>query len=241
MSNPLSHTGHRNRLKQRLSSAGADSFLDHEFLEVLLTYSIPRKDTKTLSWTLLKRFGSIAGVLDAPESALCSVNGIGPNTARFLKLVRSAFKRYMYAKIPKRIDLRSPQEVLDYCTASLAGEQDEFIEAIFLSPHYALLETRVLSAGDNTQVPLDPRQVVKHALDVKAASVIIIHNHPSGNPNPSDSDKSCTLHLAKALQFFNITLWDHLIICKGAYFSFSQHHLLPQDKQDKQKAQENID
>lgn len=231
MPNSSSHTGHRNRLKQRLSSAGADSFLDHEFLEVLLTYSIPRKDTKTLSWTLLKHFGSIAGVLDAPESALCSVNGIGPSTARFLKLLRSAFKRYMLTKIPKRIDLRSPQEVLDYCTASLAGEQDEFIEAIFLSNHYALLETRVLSAGSSTEVPLDPRQVVKHALDVKAASVIIIHNHPSGNPNPSDADKSCTLRLARALEFFNMKLWDHLIICKGAYFSFNRHNLLPPPSQ----------
>lgn len=224
------HTGHRARLQKRVSYAGTDSLLDHEFLELLLTYSIPRKDTKTLAWELLRRFGSFAGVLDTTEMALRQTDGIGPNTARFLKLIRSAFKRYMRCKIPRKITLSSPQKLLDYCTASLAGKEEEFLEVIFLSAKRYILETRVLSAGSVEQVSISPRQIIRHAANLDAPELILVHNHPSGNPHPSQPDIDCTRDLAKGLQLCDITLLDHVIITKGGYFSFKEQHYLPDPK-----------
>ena len=225
-----SHTGHRARLQQRVSYAGADSLLDHEFLETLLTFSIPRKDTKAPAWDLLRRFGSLAGVLDATEVALCQTEGIGPRSARLLTLVRSSFKRYMRCTLPRKISLASPQKLLDYCTASLAGKEEEFLEAIFLTANHTLLETRVISVGETSQVKIDPRQILRHAISRNAACVILVHNHPSGHAIPSPEDMACTLNLAKGFWLCNVQLLDHIIITKGDYFSFNERNLLPKPK-----------
>ncbi len=221
------YTGHRARLQARVSQAGADSFLDHEFLELLLTYAIVRKDTKPIAWELLHRFGTIADVLDAKETTLMQTDGVGPYTARLLKLVRSAFRRYMRAKIPKKINLSSPQKVLDYCTASLAGKENEFLEVIFLSAKNNIIETRVLCAGSAAQVEINPRQILRHAINVDAHGVVLVHNHPSGDSSPSQPDITCTQKLAEGLQLFGIDLLDHIIITKGEYFSFREDHYLP--------------
>lgn len=226
------HAGHRARLQQRVSNAGPESLLDHEFLEELLTFAIPRKDTKGMAWDLLRRFGSFAGVLDATEVALRQTDGIGPRAALFLKLIRSAFKRYMRCKIPRKINLASPQKLLDYCTASLAGKEDEFLEVIFLSAKRYILETRVLSAGSVENVALNPRQIIRHAASLDAPELILVHNHPSGNPHPSQPDIDCTRNLAKGLQLCGITLLDHVIITKGGYFSFNEQHYLPEPKRN---------
>lgn len=229
------HIGHRARLQKRVSEAGADSLLDHEFLELLLTYPIARKDTKTIAWELMHRFGTIAGVLDAKEASLMQTDGIGPYAARFLKVIRSAFKRYMRAKIPKKINLASPQKVLDYCTASLAGKEEEFLEAIFLSAKKNIIETRVLAIGSNTHVKINPRQILRHAANTDACGIVLVHNHPSGNPQPSQPDINCTLNLAKGLKLFDIDLLDHIIITKGDYFSFNEQHYLPLPGEEKPK------
>lgn len=217
-----SHAGHRQRLKQRLRTVGADSLLDHEFLELLLTYAIARKDTKPLAWALLKRFGSLANVLDAGELALKDIPGIGPNTALFLQLIRSAHKRYARARIPKRVELNTPQKVLDYCQASLAGKQEEFLEVIFLSIRGTILSTRIMGTGSITQICVEPRQIVKEALKVNASALIIVHNHPSGDTTPSQEDLLWTLKTKEAAWLFGIKLFDHLIVSKDSYYSFNK-------------------
>ncbi len=224
------HLGHRRRLQQRLDSVGPDAFLDHEFLELLLTYAIPRKDTKPIAWALLKRFGSVAGVLDANPSALQTVDGVGSHTARFLKLVRSAFKRYTRSHVPKQIKLGSPQEVLDYCHASLAGKQEEFIEAIFLSARNTIITTRIVASGSLSAVSIEPRQLVARAMQENAAALIVVHNHPSGDPTPSPEDITWTKQLEDALLLFSIRLLDHLIVSKSTYFSFGQNELLKEPR-----------
>lgn len=215
------HTGHRKRLKQRLSNVGVDSFLDHEFLELLLTYSIARKDTKPLAWALLKRFGSIAEVLDADENALMEVKGIGPATARLIMLVRNAFKRYTLAKMHKRIKIETLHDVLEYCRASLAGKHEEFVEVIFLSTRFTVISTRVVAKGSISHASVEPRQIVEYALREKASALIIVHNHPSGDPSPSPQDIEWTLKTQQAANLLNITLFDHLIIAKNGYYSFN--------------------
>ena len=148
-----SYVGHRKRLKQRLSSVGLDSFLDHEILELLLTYSIARKDTKPIAWALLKRFGSLCEVLDADETALSDVRGVGPGTAQFIKLIRAVLKKYMLEQVKQQIQISTPQQVLDYCQASLADKKDEFLELIFLSIRNTLISTRVIAEGSVGKLP----------------------------------------------------------------------------------------
>lgn len=217
---PPSHIGHRQRLKQRLHAVGVDSFLDHEFLELLLTYSIARKDTKPIAWALLKRFGSMAGVLDAPVSALTDVPGVGESTAQFLQLVRATFKRYTRARVPKRIEMKSPHDVLEYCKASLVGKQEEFVEVICLSVRCRLISARIVATGSISQIYIEPKQIVSYAMAEQASSIIIVHNHPSGDPNPSAQDIAWTLQTKEAAWLFNIKVLDHLIIAKDGYYSF---------------------
>lgn len=223
------HLGHRKRLQQRLRTVGIDAFLDHEFLELLLTYAIARKDTKPIAWALLKRFDSVAGVLDAQEDALMEVPGVGPSTARFLKLVRHALKRYTRARVPKRIKIESPSDVLEYCKASLAGKQEEFVEVIFLSVRHTIIDARVVATGSISQICIEPRQIVEYALHEKAAALIIVHNHPSGDPRPSPQDIAWTVKTKEAAQLFNIKILDHLIIANGGYYSFNAAGYLKAD------------
>lgn len=221
-----SHLGHRNRLHQKMAEAGADTFLEHEILDLLLTYAIPRKDTKPLAWTLLKRFGSLNNVLDAEETALLETPGIGPHTAQLIKLVRNLLKRYTLAQVKKNIQIRTPQQVLNYCRASLADKKEEFLELLFLSVRNTLISTRIISAGEINQVSASPRKVVEWALKEKASALILVHNHPSGDASPSEEDLQLTQAIAQAARFFDIHIQDHIIIAKGMYYSFKAEGFL---------------
>ena len=221
-SKPL-HLGHRSRLKQRLFSTGLDSFLDHEILELLLTYAIPRKDTKPLAWQLIKKFGSLSKVLDAGELSLMEVDGIGPHAAQFLKLIRGTIKRYMHADLPKHISMRTPQEVLDYCQASLADKQEEFLELILLSVRYTVKSARIIATGSIDRILIEPRQILMWALKENASALILVHNHPSGDPSPSPEDIQMTRQIVQAAKLLNIKVVDHLIVSRGTYYSFLAH------------------
>lgn len=223
---PISHTGHRQRLKARADSGGFDSFLDHEFLELLLTWAIARKDTKPIAWALLNRFGSIANVLDANEAALLDVPGVGPKTIRFLKLIRETFKRYTRGRVPRYIKLTAPQDILNYCHASLAGRKEELLEVIFLSARCTVLRTRIMAIGSIDKITIEPRQIIEEALKEKASGFIIVHNHPSGDPAPSNEDIAWTKQLEQAAKLFNIILWEHFIMARKLHFSFRGNNLL---------------
>ena len=134
-----SQTGHRSRLRQKFLSTGLDSFLDHEVLELLLTYSIPRKDTKPLAWKLLENFGSLANVLDAEPKELLQVEGIGEQTATLLPFVRALLKRYTFSEMTSRPNATTPQAVMNYCRACLSNKKEEFLQILFLSTRHTLL------------------------------------------------------------------------------------------------------
>ncbi len=228
-STPL-HFGHRHRMKQRFLSNGVDSFLDHEILELLLTYAIPRKDTKPLAWELIKHFGSLSEVLDADEMALTEINGIGPHTAQFLMLIRGIIKRYMHADLPKQIRMANPEEVLNYCQASLADKQEEFLEVLLLSIRYTLKSAKIIATGTVDKILIEPKQILRWALKENAAALILVHNHPSGNPLPSAEDIRMTEQIVEAAKLLNIQVLDHLIVSKGTYYSFLAHGIIKEQK-----------
>lgn len=222
-----SFVGHRQRLRQKLTEHGLDAFLPHEVLELLLTYVIARKDTKPLAWALLKKFGSVAGVLDAEEAQLCQVPGIGPRTAQFLKLIRATFKVYSLNQVQQKVAIRSPQQVIEYCKASLADKQEECLELIFLSIRNTVLGTQIVATGLLDQVTVSPRKIVECVLHAQAASVILVHNHPSGDASPSREDISLTQDIINAAALFNIRVLDHIIIGKGGtHFSLRAHDVI---------------
>ncbi len=213
--------GHRARLRQKLAKQGLDGFLPHEVLELLLTYAIARKDTKPLAWALLKKFGSLTAVLDADEKQLCEVDGIGPHTAQFLHVVREVVKSYSLTQVKEAPALNSPQQVLAYCKASLSNRRVECLEVLCLSIRGTLISTQILATGSLGTVMVSPRQVVECAIKANAKSVILVHNHPSGDARPSQEDIALTHTIIHAASYFDLKIADHIIIGKGGnYFSF---------------------
>ena len=222
-----SFVGHRERLRQKLTEHGLDAFLPHEILELLLTYVIPRQDTKPIAWALLKKFGSLSGVLDADEKQLCEVEGIGPHSAQFLKLIRTVFKVYSHSHVKTKTPIRSPQQVIEYCKASLADKKEECLELIFLSVRNTVLGTQVVATGLLDQVTVSPRKIIECALNAQAASIILVHNHPSGDASPSREDITLTQEVINAAALFSIRVHDHIIIGKGgAYYSLRTHDVI---------------
>jgi len=214
-----SYVGHRQRMRNKFATGGLENFLDHETLELLLTYCIARRDTKPLAWSLIKRFGSLSAVLDAPAEELCEVPGMGEHSAQFLKLIRAVFKKYSLEEVKERPTIRTPQEVLNYCNASLSGQTDECVELIYLSVRNTVIGTEIVSSGTLDQVNISPRKIVERALAAKAAAIILVHNHPSGDPTPSVDDIVMTKEVVRAASVLGIAVHDHIIVGKGRHYS----------------------
>lgn len=207
-------------MRQKFEQRELDAFLPHEVLEMLLTYAIPRKDTKPLAWALLKRFGSLAGVLDADEKQLQSVTGIGPHAAQFLKVVRAVFRLYSLDRVKSKTVIRSPKQVINYCKASLADKQEECLELIFLSIRNTVIGSQVVATGLIDRVSISARKIVECTLQAKASAVILVHNHPSGDASPSQEDILLTQEVVRAAALFGIRIYDHIIIGRGgAHYS----------------------
>lgn len=213
------YMGHRSRLREKFATGGLENFLDHETLELLLTYCIARRDTKPLAWALIKRFGNLSAVLDAPVEELCSVPGMGEHSAQFLKLIRAVFKKYSLEEVKEKQAIRTPEEVVAYCHASLAGQSDECVELIYLSVRNTVMGTEIISSGTLDRVSISPRKIVERALAAKAAAIILVHNHPSGDPTPSMDDIVLTKEVARAAALLGISLHDHIIVGKGRHYS----------------------
>lgn len=214
-----SYMGHRQRIRDKFATGGLDHFLDHETLELLLTYCIARRDTKPIAWALIKRFGNLSAVLDAPVEELCEVPGMGEHSAQFLKLIRSVFKKYSLEEVKEKPTIRTPQEVLSYCNASLSGQSDECVELIYLSVRNTVIGTEVISSGTLDRVSISPRKIVERALAAKAAAIIVVHNHPSGDPTPSTDDIMMTKEIVRAAAVLGIAVHDHIIVGKGRHYS----------------------
>ena len=213
------YLGHRERLRERFSTAGHLALADYELLELLLFRLIPRADTKPVAKALLARFGSLAEVLGASETLLQEVKGIGPAVALDLKVVAAAAQRMVRSELKGRETLASWTQVLDYCRAAMAFEEREQFRILFLDKKNALIADEVQQTGTVDHTPVYPREVVKRALELSATAIVLAHNHPSGDPTPSRADIDMTREIIEAGKRLGITVHDHLIIGKKGYAS----------------------
>lgn len=218
--------GHRQRLRERFRATDGDGMPDYELLELLLAQVIPRRDVKPLAKTLLDRFGSFAGVLSADADSLASVAGMGESSAIALRVVRAAAVRLLRQEIQGRDAFSSWKRVLDYCRAAMAHEPVEQLRLLFLDRKNVLIADEVQQRGTVDHTPLYVREVVKRALELGASALIVVHNHPSGDPTPSQGDIEMTAQLREALDRIGIALHDHLVIGRRGHVSFRADGLL---------------
>ena len=223
---PISAEGHRQRLRQRLLTAGPDSVADHELLELVLFLALPRRDTKPVARLLLSRFGSFANVIAAPLADLRNVEGIGDAGSAALKTVQAAALRLMRSELYGKPILSQWESVLGYLNAQLARERVEQFRVLFLDAKNRLLADEAQARGTINHTPVYPREVAKRALELHATAVILVHNHPSGDPTPSPADLQMTGQVKRALMAVDVVLHDHIVVGNGAWRSFRQEGLL---------------
>lgn len=212
------HMGHRERLRQRFKAA-PDTLADYELLELLLFRVIPRADTKPRAKALLSRFGSLAEVLGASEQLIAETPGVGPSIALDLKIIEAVAKRSARSTVMEREVLGSWSKVVEYCTAAMAFEPREQFRILFLDKKNRLITDEVQQQGTVDHTPVYPREVVKRALELSATAIILVHNHPSGDPTPSRADIDMTKLLIEAAKALNITVHDHIIVGKHGHVS----------------------
>lgn len=217
---------HRKRLRERFLGGGAAAIPDYELLELILFRAIPRQDVKPLARRLIDRFGDLNHTLAAPLAQLLRVDGVGDAVALELKVVEATAHRMARGKVINKHVLSSWQALLDYCHTVMAHRENEQFRVLFLDTKNTLIADEEQSKGTIDHVPVYPREVVKRALELNAASLILVHNHPSGDPTPSQADIAMTGQVDAGCQTLGITLHDHLIIGKSAEISFRAQGLL---------------
>lgn len=211
---------HRQRLRDRFTQAGGQALPDYELLELVLFRAIPRQDVKPLARLLLDTFGDFNRVITASPARLQMVKGAGPAVVLELKLVEAAAHRMMRARVIQKPILSSWDALLDYCHTTMAHRETEQFRVLFLDRKNVLIADEEQAKGTVDHVPVYPREVVKRALEVNASALILVHNHPSGDPTPSDADLSMTRQVQDACAALGLTLHDHLIIGKSRELSF---------------------
>ncbi|MBT8459323.1 MAG: DNA repair protein RadC [Boseongicola sp.] len=211
---------HRERLRKRFTSGGANAVPDYELLELLLFRSLPRCDVKPVADRLLKSFGDFNRVLSAPISRLTEIRGVGPAVANDLKLIEAAAHRMAQARILRSPVLSSWDALLAYCRTAMSHLETEEFRVLFLDRKNVLIADEAQARGTVDHVPVYPREIIKRALELNASALILVHNHPSGDPTPSQCDREMTCQIETAAQALGLTLHDHLVIGKSAEFSF---------------------
>ena len=220
------YTGHRQRLRTRFMDGGAGSMPDYEILELLLFQAHPRADMKPLAKRLIDTFGSLADVLSAPPDRLVEVKGVGETTIAMLKITREAGLRLTKAQALNRPVLSSWTAVLAYCQAAMAYERTEQFRVLFLDKKNTLIADEVQQTGTVDHTPVYPREVAKRALALDATAVILVHNHPSGDPNPSQPDIDMTREVQRATAAVGVIVHDHVVIGRGDHASFKAMGLM---------------
>jgi len=218
---------HRSRLRARFRKAGAEGMHDYELLELLLTYSIPRRDVKPVAKKLIEKFGSLAGVLDAEQRELEAVRGLGAMSASLIRLVKELYGTYLAENIREHDVLSSPEAVLNFVRVKLSGLTNEAFMVIYMNVKNEVIEHSILQEGTVDNVAVYPRRIIETALSHHASGIILVHNHPSGNTMPSGEDRVLTQEIAEAANTLDIRVLDHLIVGKDGYFSFMENSLLP--------------
>lgn len=211
---------HRKRLRERFMQGGAGAMPDYELLELLLFRAIPRQDVKPLARLLLDTFGDLNRVVTAPTARLTSVKGVGEAVVCELKLFEAVAQRMMRSRVMHRPVLSSWDALLDYCHTAMAHRETEQFRILFLDRKNTLIADEEQAKGTVDHVPVYPREVVKRALELNASALILVHNHPSGDPTPSSADISMTIQIQEACQVLGLTLHDHLIVGKSREVSF---------------------
>ncbi|HCJ11699.1 MAG: hypothetical protein A2Y14_03890 [Verrucomicrobia bacterium GWF2_51_19] len=222
------HAGHRAHLRQRFEKAGFKGFADHEIIELLLTLCIPRKDVKQQAKRLLKQFGNLKRILDADTDSLRAIEGIGSVTPIALKIIRHVATLYLEQDLHNDPLLNSSKKIEDFWRFRLGGERKEVFEVAYLDRAYKLLPNGIerLEEGTIDRAVVYPRKVVEAALKRSAAAIILVHNHPTGNTEPSENDKKVTFALDSACESLDIELVDHLIIADKETYSFRRNGFL---------------
>jgi DNA repair protein RadC len=218
--------GHRERLRGRFREAGADALSDYELLELLLFRAQPRRDVKPLAKTLLQTFGSFAEVISAPEKRLAEVKGLGQAGIAELKIVQAAASRFLRGAVTKRPALSSSASVLDYCRSAQAFAEREEFRILFLDKRNNLIADEVQQTGTVDHTPVYPREVIKRALELSATAIILVHNHPSGDPTPSHADIQMTKQIVAVAAPLGIAVHDHLIVGKDGHASLKGLRLI---------------
>lgn len=222
------YIGHRKRLRERFLKGEGNDMADYELLELLLMQAIPRKDVKPLAKELIRVFGSFANVVGAPEHRLREISGVKDSVITTLKLVMVAAKRLSWENLssddlPVLLNMDC---LIDYCRSAFAYAEVEELHILYLNAKLKLIDNELIQKGSLSSVSISPREVVKRALNKNATSIIMVHNHPSGSPKPSDNDIIITKKISQACQVMGIKLQEHIIITKSDYFSFLEHKLL---------------
>ncbi|AWM87531.1 DNA repair protein RadC [Microvirga sp. 17 mud 1-3] len=211
--------GHRDRLRARFSEVGGDALPDYELLELVLFRSIPRRDVKPIAKELLKRLGTFAEVLAAPPARLMEVEGIGESVVTDLKIVEASARRLAKGEVAKRPVLSSWASVIDYCRTAMAFMDKEQFRLLFLDKRNALIADEVQQSGTVDHTPVYPREVVKRALELSASALVLVHNHPSGDPTPSAADIRMTREIIDVAKPLGIVVHDHIIVGREGHAS----------------------
>ncbi|MEJ0059049.1 MAG: DNA repair protein RadC [Terricaulis sp.] len=217
---------HRSRLRDRFEKAGAEALADYELLEMLLFRTIPRRDTKPLAKALIDRFGDLSAVLAAPPQRIAEVNGAGPGVAAELKVLQAVIERAGRAQVKQRTIVGSWSALINYCRTAMAHAPREQFRVLFLDVKNQLLADEVMNEGTIDHAPVYPREVARRALELSAASVILVHNHPSGDPSPSAADVQITREIVAAAGAVGVKVHDHLVIGRNGASSFKTLGLL---------------
>ena len=222
---PAGVEGHRRRLRERLLAAGPEALADHEMLEIIL-FTLPRRDTKPIARALIARFGSFGAAIAAPVQELLDIDGLGEAGVASLKAVHGAALRLMRAEVIDRPVLSNWDRLMGYLNAELARERVEQFRVLFLDNRNRLLADEAQARGTVNHTPVYPREVVKRGLELHATALILVHNHPSGDPTPSREDVAMTQEIKAAAETLSIVLHDHIVIGNGRWVSFRKEGLL---------------
>jgi len=220
------YLGHRDRLRQRFVASGSETMADYELLELLLFRILPRRDTKPMAKALIKRFGSFSEVLAAPPARLREIDGLGENAVIDLKVILAAAQRFARDEVVDRPVLASWSQLIDYCRSQMAFADKEQFRILFLDKRNLLIADEVQQVGTVDHTPVYPREVIKRSLELSATALILVHNHPSGDPTPSSADVQMTRAIMDIATPLGITIHDHVIIGRNGHVSLRARKLL---------------
>ena len=218
--------GHRERLRNRFREAGAEALADYELLELLLFRAIPRRDVKPLAKALIARFGSFAETIAAPLVRLVEVEGMSAGAATEFKIVEAAAQRLVKGKIKKRASMGSWSEVIEYCRSAMAFADKEDFRILYLDKKNGLIADEAQGVGTVDHTPVYPREVIKRALELSASAIILVHNHPSGDPTPSTQDVKTTLDIIAIAKPLGVWVHDHIIVGRQGHASLKGLRLI---------------